>query len=454
MDGERLLTDIVHLIDAWLAYQVYARDLPSLSVGIKLQDRILYRKSFGMAHLDTREPAGPNTVYRIASHSKLFTATALMRLRARGVLDLDDPVARHIKWLQPLKDPALEEITLRRLLTHSSGVNRDGDTFHWTYDEPFPDRESLARQLLAGVSVFPAGETWKYSNLGFALLGMAVEGAAGMPYEEVLADLVSGPLGLQNTAPFLAERLRTRAAAGYSRALPGERRRPFPPLDTRAMNAAAGFCSTVDDMLAFYDAHRMGNPVLLSDEDKALMQQVHFRDGGIEWGLGFAMRTIGNLYYAGHGGRLPGYLTFSGLNQKHGLGIVVMANAVDGQAKDLFAGISHLLYYVLEEPGRFLEGAPDYDAERRAAAGLYRSLWGFDLYGPIGSRLVGLNPDLTDPASEMDIFDQVGPLSFRIPGRDPIGPIGEMMAFTTGVSGRVDAVRKPGRISRRFEIAA
>ncbi len=85
---------VLGLVDNWMNYQTYFKEIPSVSVGISVEDEVIFQKSYGYANLETQEKATPQTMYRIASHSKLFTATAIMRLRADGKLRLDDPVSQ------------------------------------------------------------------------------------------------------------------------------------------------------------------------------------------------------------------------------------------------------------------------------------------------------------------------------------------------------------------------
>ena len=447
------LPSVLNLIRRWLAFQVYVDELPGLSVAISLGEETVFQEQYGHADLDAKRPLAPDSLFRIASHSKLFTATAVMRLRAQGAVRLDDRVAEHLDWFRSEKDPGLEQVTIRQLLTHSSGVIRDGDRPHWTYDAPFPDRGAVVRQVQNGISVFEGGEHWKYSNMGFTLLGEVVAAVQGVSYPEAMAELVLEPLGLENTLPAFSEAHRAGHAVGYTQNLPGDsRRRPLEHLSAGAMAPATGFSSTAADLVRFYRAHLFGDAVLLEDSDKREMQRVQFKDGDYEWGLGFGLNEIGGLKYAGHGGRYPGFITFSGVNQERKLIIVVLTNAVDGPARDLFEGISNLLKLALDQPERFEgDAAPD-PAELDAVSGFYRSLWGFDGYGPIGGRLVGINPALKDPAAELDVYDRAAPLTYRVPIRDQFSPIGETLRFVPDEDGRIVRVLYPASTAVRWEI--
>jgi CubicO group peptidase (beta-lactamase class C family) len=224
---------------------------------------------------------------------------------------------------------------------------------------------------------------------------------------------------------------------------------PLDHLATGAMVSATGFSSTAVDLVAFYQAHLLGNDRLLEDSDKRAMQRTQFKDGDYEWGLGFRRLTVGDAQFACHGGRFPGFITFSGLNQDRKLVIAVLTNAVDGPARELFVGISNLVCLALDHPDRF-DG--EVIGELDAVSGFYRSLWGIDCFGRIGGNLAGFNPSLDDPAGELDVLERVGPRAYRVPIRNQVSPIGEMVRFIPDEDGRITKVLFPGGSSVRWEI--
>lgn len=116
----------IEIISKWLQFQVYKREMPGLSVGIFVEDETVLLKSFGYKNLGTKERATPQTLYRVASHSKLFTATAIVKLFSEGKLRLDDLICDHLDWFHSENDPNMAYVTIRHLLSHSSGMNRDG----------------------------------------------------------------------------------------------------------------------------------------------------------------------------------------------------------------------------------------------------------------------------------------------------------------------------------------
>ena len=124
MSNSTVARNTLSLIDKWLDFGSWYFQIPSLAVGIQIGEEVLFEQAYGFANLDDRTPATPETLYRIASHSKLFTATAIMRLHERGALRLDDPIAQHVDWFASDADDNSRFITIRR--TRSGSVRTGG----------------------------------------------------------------------------------------------------------------------------------------------------------------------------------------------------------------------------------------------------------------------------------------------------------------------------------------
>jgi CubicO group peptidase (beta-lactamase class C family) len=450
VSGKEKAKAILGLVDDWLNYQTYIKEIPSVSVGVLVEDEIVFQKSYGYANLDSKEKATPTTMYRIASHSKLFTATAIMRLRAEGKLRLDDPVSKHLDWFTSNEDENVVHITLRQLLTHSSGITRDGRTTHWADDE-FPDKEEIMAQVTEGPLIYQDNEYWKYSNVGFTILGQVIEVVAGKSYEEAVMELVVIPLGLENTYPDITDENRAKHVVGYGKRYPGEKRIALAHVPARVMNSATGFSSTVEDLIKFYQAHLNGNETLLKDRDKREMHRIQFKDKEYEWGIGFGIGKFGGLTFLGHGGGYKGYISFSGVNQEHKLILVILTNAVDGPARDLFIGISKMLELALTkyEKFKFDDGI---DAKSLDTfSGFYKSDWGVGLYRRVNGKLVGIAPDLIDPVSMIDINEHVESSRFKKPVKDQIGSIGEEFYFELDDTEKVRRLVYRGSYAEPFE---
>jgi CubicO group peptidase (beta-lactamase class C family) len=171
------------LFDAWIGSQMAYRGLPGMSVGIVDDHDLIWAKGFGYSDVEKKIPATPHTIYRVASVTKLVTATAIMQLRDAGKLHLDDPIATYLPWFTiRQRFPEAPAITIRHLLTHTSGLPRDAAFPYWM-DNNFPSREQLIESLPNQETVFPPETKWKYSNLALSLAGEIVAVVSGEPYE-------------------------------------------------------------------------------------------------------------------------------------------------------------------------------------------------------------------------------------------------------------------------------
>ncbi len=146
MPKKTILKQALHLIESWLDYQTYIKELPGIAVGIFVEDEIIFKKEYGYANLENKVKLTNQHLFRIASHSKLFTATAIMKLYHEEKLSIDDKISKYLPWFTSEKDENMQNIRIRHLLTHSSGMTRDGRTAHWSTLE-FPEIEKIQEQV-------------------------------------------------------------------------------------------------------------------------------------------------------------------------------------------------------------------------------------------------------------------------------------------------------------------
>jgi CubicO group peptidase (beta-lactamase class C family) len=386
MVKKELLKSSLHLIDNWLDYQVYFKEIPGLSVGIAINDELMFKKEYGYANLEKKIKLNNQHLFRIASHSKLFTATAIMILYHEEKLSIDNKVSKFLPWVQSTKDKSLEQIRIQHLLTHSSGITRDGNTAHW-FNYDFPTLEEIKTQFQEKVRFFEPSETIKYSNFGYSLLGQIIEKVSGQKYSDFIRERIFSPLRMRNTVVDVDKTNMARHVTGYTRKLPKQKRKPYDHVPTKVMNSATCLSSTVEDLIKFYRAHIFGNDVLFPDYIKREMQRTQFKGKILEKGLGFSIEKIGDTTLVGHSGGFPGFITQSGLIQDQKLVIVVLTNAVDGPAFILLSGIVRILNKIKKDEKKFLvkeqKGKPDFSS----IIGFYANDWTTSLYSQIGSKL-------------------------------------------------------------------
>lgn len=229
------MTEVIRRL-ARMTRQVQAEArIPALSVALHRADRPLWTCTVG----DTGV-SGPSTGrarFRIGSVTKTFTAVLVLQCRDDGLLDLDDPIGAHLGL------PAHGELTVRRLLSHTSGLQREPYGDVWDSLRA-PDVAGLLADLVRAERVLPQGRRYHYSNLGFALLGQLVARLRGGTWAEVLAERVLGPLGLTQTDVTPGPQ----AATGFLVDAYSDHARPEPATDFGAVGAAAQLWSTAADM--------------------------------------------------------------------------------------------------------------------------------------------------------------------------------------------------------------
>src|SRR5215468_7395083 len=160
----------IDLLSAWIEAQMAYSGQPGLAIGLVYDQELVWARGFGYANVEAHVATTPQTIYRIASITKLFTSTAVMQLRDAGVLQLDDPLTKHLPWFS-IQQPATDAppITIRHLLTHTSGLPREAAFPYWTDADAFPTVEQIRATVPHQETVLLPETRWAYSNLALAL---------------------------------------------------------------------------------------------------------------------------------------------------------------------------------------------------------------------------------------------------------------------------------------------
>ena len=328
-------SDAAKEADALLEREWKEGKFPSVAAGIVTRDGLVHARAFGLADRKSGREAAPGTLYRIGSVTKVFTAAILAKLRDRGVVRLDDPVSRHLPGSVRLpSDPGgAPDITLRHLATHASGLPRipvnlkpkgrdvyGGYTIAGLY-------QGLSRTTLDR----PVGSGYGYSNLGFGLLGHALERAAQKPYEELLRKELLVPLGMSRTGLLpLPSAPAGALATGYDGDDP---EREAVPWDLGCLAPAGGLVSSVEDLARFVALQlRAGEPGVEPLAGSTLAELVEPQRLAAEWkygvGLGWHVSSRGEEGNAAwHNGSVAGFHAYMGLVPARGVGVIFLANA-------------------------------------------------------------------------------------------------------------------------------
>ncbi len=425
--------------DTWLAFQQRYQRVPGVQAAVRLRDDVLLDTAHGLADVEAGTPLTTRHLFRIASHSKTFTATVVMQLVQRGELRLDDPAGRWVPWLRDGGSP-FAEVTLRELLSHASGMSRDSEEGdHWQLLRPFPDADALRAKVLAdSAKVLPRNDRFKYSNLGYSLLGLVIEAVTGSTYADAARATVVEPLGLRDTGPDLDPQRLADLAVGYSALAYADTRVPIEHIDTRAMAAATGFYSTARDLVDYLAAHFLGDERLLDDDSKRLMQHGAWDvgDENGKYALGFSVETLGKRTLIGHGGGFPGHITRSVADPTAGLSVSVLTNAIDGPAQSLANAAVRLIDLACGNGP-----APATDVDPTTFAGRFASLSRVFDVACLGGRLFALDTVAADPADKPEKLEVIDARTLRFAGDNGYGSYGETLRYDFAADGAVRSLR-------------
>jgi CubicO group peptidase (beta-lactamase class C family) len=319
----------------------YPKDEPGVAVLAARDGEVVFRGAYGLASLELHVPVRPESVFCLASVTKLFTAVAAMMLVEEGVLRLEDEVT---DYLPNLKSAA--GATIAHLLSHTSGMTGP-ITSTPGYREENIHREISSEDLIASYADFALeflpGERFQYSNEGVATLARIIEIVSNQSWEAFLQERIFEPADMKSTSYGGHNRVIPGAVTGYTN--DGERwRRARASSYTRGFGMG-GLFSDVDDLLAWRNALLAGRLVKPATLD-AMFTPFELNDGGYSrHGLGFIVTELQGHKIVGHGGSHNGWSTFVAMMPNDGIFVTVLTNrtARDRRARDDALAIIGLL---------------------------------------------------------------------------------------------------------------
>jgi len=301
--------------------------LPSVAVAVVKDGRIVFEEGFGWADVERKIPATAHTAYSLASMTKPVTATAVMKLREAGKLDIDAPVERYLGGIKLSGYGSSDQVTARRIMAHSAGLPLYGH-FYLDGATPAGSKETISR---FGLVVFPPGTRFEYSNMGMKILDAAIERTSGRSFGEYLRREVFLPLGMKESAVGLPPGVQ--AAVRYDSA-----RKPMRFYLTDHPGSGDVWASAHD--MARFLAFHMGTPLpgqrqILSEKTRLEMRRpasaspmptapgAPRRDVGINW----ILSNVGGHPQVWHSGGQPGVSTYMGFYPDQKLALVILANS-------------------------------------------------------------------------------------------------------------------------------
>ena len=456
-ESKKDYTEAFKLVEIWLEAQKDFDELPGLTAIVIEDQEVLWSGAVGLANVEKKIKAKATTICSICSISKLFTSVAIMKLYDEGKLRLDDKVSDLLPAYK-LKQKYAESgpITIRSLLTHSSGLPREAGYPYWTGpDFPFPTKVQIDSKLSEQETLYPASTYFQYSNLGLTLLGEIVEEISGVTYDEYVMQNILKPLGLSDTRTELPEQLYgNELAIGYSALVRNGNRKKVNLFQANGIKPAAGFSSNVQDLgkFASWQFRLRDSTVteILRPSTLKYMQNVHWTnpDWKTTWGLGFVVYkgSNGNTW-VGHGGSCPGYRSTLQIDLKNKRAYSVMINANGTDPAKYARGIGEILSKVKDSKK---EESSEEKKNLQEYVGYYNPLpwWSEEYISTWDGKLVTLSLPVDKPGNNMTFYKHIEGDTFRRIRDDQ--ELGETIVFERDKKGKIIRYKQHGNYSKKI----
>jgi CubicO group peptidase (beta-lactamase class C family) len=381
-----------------------------------------------------------------------------MKLYDEGRIRLDDQVGDLLPWYDlEQKYPESGPITIRSLLTHSSGLPRESAHPYWTGpDFPFPTSQEIEAELGTQKTLYPSSTYFQYSNLGMTLLGEIVEEVSGVSFEQYVTDQILEPLGLMDTRAEMPKNLYgTDLAIGYSAKNRKGTREKVNFFQANGITPAAGFSSNVIDLGKFASwQFRLLDSTLteiLKPSTLKNMHRVHWTnpDWGTTWGLGFVVyKGDDGDTWVGHGGSCPGYRSTLQLNPKSKRAYAVMINSSGTNPGKYSKGIRQIMKKVKGKKKEENSEKETIDLEQYTGFYSSQPWWGEEYVGTWEGKLVTLGLPSESPGNSMTFYKHIEGDTFRRVRKNDA--LGEELVFERDANGKVVKLQSHGNYSSKI----
>lgn len=432
----------------WIPAYLQINHVPGMVVGIQgNSDEILW-DGFGVQDVSTQETPTAHTRFRIGSLSKVFTGIAILQLVQEGTISLDDPINQSIPELKK----ASSDITIKTLLTHTSGIRRDSfspsrDIYGDMWMEGvFPSREEFIQEIKErgeyqdGSTLFPVppNEKFKYSSFGYTLLGLIIENKTNDTYNNFVQENIIKPLQLSHTTPDYFPEIDMEMAIGYGKPpLPGEERLLVSRIPADIFAPSAGYISTIRDVSTLIKAHLTKHPILKSHMWDAVNTTYVTKDNRNRTLL-FDEQNINRSRYLTHAGGILGYKSMIYINPEEKSGMVLLANTHFIDMQGLAKGMIRVKDFFEQEPALDTTNTA-FNQDLSRYRGPIHTQWGYDALFPTRKgHLLQYDQRHSDPMSSLRMLIPVGENKFHRgeEGKHSYAPIGELASVIFDANGK------------------
>jgi CubicO group peptidase (beta-lactamase class C family) len=322
-------------IDEYVQAEMQKQRIPGMSVALVRNGQIVHAKGYGLANLEHQVAVKPETIFQSGSVGKQFTATAVMLLVEDGKLALDDLITKHFKDAPA----AWQKITIRHLLTHTSGMTDYPRDFDFRRDHTEAD---LLKQAMAIPLAFQPGERWSYSNVGYITLGILISQVTGKFYGEFLQERIFKPLGMTTARIINEADIIPNRAQGY-RLVNGELKHQEWVSPVMNTTADGSLYLTLYDM-AKWDAALYGDKLLTPASLAQMWTKAKLNDGKeADYGFGWQLAEVRGHRLIEHGGAWQGFKSHIARYVNEKLTIIAFANLAQGDPTRITHGIAKLI---------------------------------------------------------------------------------------------------------------
>ena len=345
VEADRLAAKVTE-IEVLVENTMEEAQIPGVALGIVKDGELVYAEGFGVAELGKDDPVTPQTVFHLASIGKTVVGTAVLQLVEQGKIDLDAPIVDYLPYFQ-LADERYEEITVRQMLAHISGMP-DVEDYEW--DNPVYDDEA-AERYVRSLNEFelltPPGEEFAYSSMAYDLMGDVIAKASGQSFEEYVQENIFTPLGMENTTYLMPEADAAMLAAPHeiddSGAVIVRDVYPY----NRMHAPSSTLKSNVEDMARYAMAHmnhgELDGATILEpssyDELWAEQAETGWGDNVNYYGLGWFVGNLDGHPIYHHLGADDGFNANFAVAPDDSIGVIVMLNLMD---RETFEGDFHV----------------------------------------------------------------------------------------------------------------
>lgn len=326
-------------IDRWVEARMQEERIPGVALAVVRGGEVTYLRGYGVADANGR-PVTPRTPFPIGSVSKSFSGLAVAQLAEAGALDLDASVRDHLPWFRAADAETSGAITVRHLLTHTSGFSTLDGNRHRIPASTADDALERRARLLQGARLAAApGTRHAYSNANYQTLGALIEAVAGRPYEDYVAERIFQPLGMSAGFASTPDRLPGDTAVGHRYWFGRPLAARFLEFDRQLVSQGLVVASAED--MARYVLFNLGHAAESGEGvlSRAGIDAMH-DPGAFDYGFGWMVRERGGTRYVGHGGQNPGYFAFVMFAPGRDEGVAVLTNAAEPLGRQGAEGIA------------------------------------------------------------------------------------------------------------------